>query len=129
MAERIVVESSGRIIADRVTWARSFRERSKGLIGRPSLRNGEALVIERGAQIHTWRMTYPIDVVFCDRSWVVRHIVRSMRPRRMTRLVLGSRYVIELPAEAVADEVEKGTRLSVGASRRAGDEPWGCLDE
>ena len=108
-----MVESSGRIIADQVAWARSFRERSKGLIGRPPLRQGEALVIEPGTQIHTWRMTYPIDVVFCDAEWKVRHVVRGMVPRRMTKLVSGSRYVMELPAGAVAEEVERGTQLRV----------------
>lgn len=115
MAERIVDESSGRIIADEVSWARSFRERSKGLIGRPPLRAGEALVLEPGIQIHTWRMAYPIDVVFCDKSWVVKHVVRGMVPRRMSRLVFGSRYVIELPEGAVAKDVARGTQLRVSA--------------
>ena len=110
---QIAVESSGRIIAANVGWARSFRERSKGLIGRPPLAVGEALVIEPGSQIHTWRMAYPIDVLFCDRGWTVRHVVRAMAPRRMTRMVFGSRCVIELPAGAVPDEVERGTRLQV----------------
>lgn len=108
-----MVGSSGRIIADRVGWARSFRERSKGLIGRPPLGDGEALVLEPGSQVHTWRMAYPIDVVFCDRDWNVRHIVRSMAPRRMSKFVLGSRYVIELPAGAVPQELEPGTQLKV----------------
>jgi uncharacterized membrane protein (UPF0127 family) len=111
MAERIVVELSGRIIADEVIWAHSFRERSRGLIGRAPLRPGEALVLEPGSQVHTWRMTYPIDVVFCDKTWVVRHVVRAMAPRRMSRLVFGSRYVIELPAGAASEDVRRGTRL------------------
>ena len=110
---QIAVESSGRIIADNVTWARSFRERSKGLIGRPPLAAGEALVIESGTQIHTFRMSYPIDVLFCDKRWRVRHVVKAMAPRRMTRMVFGSRYVVELPAGAVPDEVKRGTQLRI----------------
>ena len=113
MAESIVVGSSGRIIADRVGWARSFRERSRGLIGRPPLDEGEALVLEPGSQVHTWRMPYPIDVVFCDRQWIVRHVIRSMGPRRMSKLVFGSRYVIELPVGSVPQEVQRGTQLRV----------------
>lgn len=115
MAEQIVVQSSGRIVAEEVTWARSFRERSKGLIGRAPLRPGEALVLEPGSQIHTWRMTYPIDVIFCDKKWVVKHVVRAMAPRRMSRLVFGSRYVVELPAGAVSADVQRGTQLRVAA--------------
>ena len=110
---QIAVESSGRIIAEEVAWARSFRERSKGLIGRPPLRAGEALVLEPGSQVHTWRMTYPIDVIFCDKQWTVRHAVQAMAPRRLSRFVFGSRYVIELPAGTLTDDVRRGTQLRV----------------
>ena len=113
MSESIVVEPSGRIVADDVRWARTLKERSKGLFAYPPLEPGQALVIEPGTQVHTFRMSYPIDVVFCDKSWVVKHVVTAMAPNRMTRFVLGARRVIELPAGAVARDVSPGTQLRI----------------
>ncbi|MGH2698286.1 MAG: DUF192 domain-containing protein [Actinomycetota bacterium] len=113
MPEQIVVQSSGRIIAHDVRWARTFAERSKGLIGAPPLAVGQALVIEPASQVHTFRMGYPIDVVFVGRDWKVRHVARSMKRRRLSKFVLGSRYVIELSSGSLPDEVSRGTQLQV----------------
>ena len=107
------MESSGRIIADDVRWAKTLAERSKGLIGSPPLAAGQALVLEPGTQVHTFRMSYPIDVVFVGRDWNVRHIVRNMKPRRMSKFVLGSRFVIELASGSLPDDVQRGTQLKV----------------
>jgi uncharacterized protein len=113
MADRLVDESSGRIIAHDVRWARTLAERSKGLIGSPPLTAGQALIIEPGTQVHTFRMGYPIDVVFAGRDWKVRHVVRDMRPRRMSKLVFGSRFVIELASGSLPEDVRRGTRLKL----------------
>jgi len=111
MAEQIVVESSGRIVAHEVRWARTFAERSKGLIGSPPPTPGQALVIEPATQVHTFRMGYSIDVVFVDRDWRVRHVVRNMARRRMSRFVFGSRFVIETASGSLPDEVKPGAQL------------------
>lgn len=111
MAEQIVVESSGRIVAHDVRWARTLTERSKGLIGSPPMTAGQALVIEPATQVHTFRMSYPIDVVFVGRDWKVRHVVRSMARHRMSKFVFGSRFVIELASDSLPDEVVPGTQL------------------
>jgi uncharacterized membrane protein (UPF0127 family) len=113
VAESIVVEPSGRILADRVPWARTPAERVRGLVGSAPLESGEALVITRGYQVHTFFMSYPIDVVFCDGAWNVRRVVAAMPPRRITGWVRRSRFVIELPAGAAGDDVRPGVRLIV----------------
>ncbi|MGH2749857.1 MAG: DUF192 domain-containing protein [Actinomycetota bacterium] len=113
MPERIVVESSGRIIAREVRWARTLAERTRGLIGAPPPKDGEALVISPALQVHTFRMSYPIDVVFVGRDWRVRHVVRAMKQRRLSRFVTRSRYVIELASGSLPDEVAPGTQLRV----------------
>ena len=106
----IEVQSSGLLLARDVRWARSRRERSSGLLG-SALYPGEALVIEPCKQVHTLGMTFAIDVVFCDVSWVVRHLTLSMAPWRVSRLVLKSRFVVELPAGTVPPEVSHGEVL------------------
>jgi uncharacterized membrane protein (UPF0127 family) len=90
-----------------------MKERRKGLIGSPPLQPDEALIIVGGFQVHTFQMEFPIDVVFCTKQWVVKHIVRSMAPGRLTRIVIGARYAIELPAGSVPVNLTRGAQLIV----------------
>lgn len=77
----------------------------KGAIRHPPLGPGEALVIPRARQVHTFGMTYALDVIFCDDRWRVRHVDRALQPRRITKWVFGSRYVIEMPGGKAGDVV------------------------
>lgn len=99
------------VIAHRVRWARSPVERARGLLGHP-LGPREALVIEPARQVHTFGMRYAIDVCFCDREWRVLHVVTHMRPRRITRWVLGARYAVEVEAGGL-EGVAPGDQLSL----------------
>lgn len=113
MTERLVHEASGVVLADRVLWARRWYERARGLIGRAELRPGEALVIDSAAQVHTFFVRYPIDVVFCDGDWNVLQVVSPIARRRVSRWVRGSRFVVELRAGSAA-AVQPGDRLTIG---------------
>lgn len=86
--------------------ARTFWERSRGLLGRASLRNCEGLILDPCNVVHTLGMRFPIDVVFLARAdgggtayrvLAVRDAVAPWRPwvgRRRAQAVL------ELPAGA-----------------------------
>lgn len=113
MATCIRDTASGAVLAERARWARTSRERRRGLIGAPPLKSGEGLIIDGGFQVHTFGMRFPIDVVFCDADWSVKHIVRSLGPRRITRVVFGARYAIELPAGSVPRGLVPKARLTV----------------
>jgi uncharacterized membrane protein (UPF0127 family) len=89
----------------------------RGLREGPQIQSGEALVIPRARQVHTFGMSYPIDVIFCDSSWHVRHVLTVLQPGRITRWVFGGYYAIELPAGRVGD-VRKGDRLDYSLSER-----------
>lgn len=93
-------------------WARTARERARGLLGEPALGPGEALVIERARQVHTFGMRYTIDVCFCDRGWKVLHVVSLLRPRRLTRLMIRARFAVEAPAGSL-EGLEPGDQLSL----------------
>ena len=103
MTSSLVKASTGRPVADRLIWAISARERARGLIGRPPLGPGEALIIQGASQVHTFGVRGAIDVVFCSESWVVVHVVIQMKPFRISKWVRGARYAIELPARAAGD--------------------------
>jgi uncharacterized membrane protein (UPF0127 family) len=113
MGSRIVDSSSGYVLAADARWARSRKERRIGLIGSDPLNNGEGLIIVGGFQVHTFQMTFPIDVVFCNKAWTVKHVEHSMVPGRMSRIVWGARYAIELPSGSVPKEVIPGAQLII----------------
>jgi uncharacterized membrane protein (UPF0127 family) len=107
----LLLREGGVVLADRVGRASRSWQRARGLIGRPPLARGDALVLEPAAQVHTVGMRYAIDVVFCDEQGSVLHVVRRMRPWRITRWVRGARYAVELPSGALPLEVAPGAVL------------------
>jgi uncharacterized membrane protein (UPF0127 family) len=108
--ERLVEVSTGRPLAARIRWARTFAERSRGLLGTHSLARDAALVIPRARQVHTFGMRYPIDVCFCDAAWRVLRVVR-LHPWRVSPWVRGARYAVEMAAGAMV-RLGPGDQLS-----------------
>jgi hypothetical protein len=107
-----LVATGGSVVAERVHVARSFSERARGLLGRPPLGRGDALVIEPARSVHTFGMRYAIDVCFCDRSWVVVRVVADMPPGRVTRWVRRARFVVEMRAGSLWS-LRPGDQLSI----------------
>ena len=60
--------------------ARTFRQRTKGLIGTRNLAKGEGLLILHCNSIHTFFMSFPIDATFLDKNDKVVKVVRNIRP-------------------------------------------------
>lgn len=106
----LVRADAGVPVAARVTLARSFWGRFRGLMGRAALAADEGLYLPVSS-IHTLFMRFPIDAVFLDAPDPdgVQRVV-AVRPalRPWTGLVL--------PVRGAAGVVE----LSVGAIGRAG---------
>lgn len=94
----------------RVVHARGSFGRTKGLIGRDAMRRDEALWLSPCKSVHTFGMRFPVDVAFLDDSGTILHLVPSMHPRRISRIVWGARGALEMHA---------GTMDAVGA--RIGD--------
>ncbi len=98
----ILLSSDGTVVAYRIKWARTPWQRMRGLLRGPGLADGEAFILCRAAQVHTIGLGYEIDVVFCDKRWVVQRVVAPLRRNRLSPLVMGARYAIELRAGAAA---------------------------
>ena len=99
------------VIAERVTWCMSLRERLRGVLGRPPLEPDEAYVIADSRQVHTEGVPYPLDAVFCDRDWRVLH-VETLEPMSRSKRVAGSLYVVELLGGRAAEHgIAPGDRL------------------
>lgn len=92
--------------------ADSFVRRLKGLMLRPELPPGQALIIEPCNMIHTHFMRFPIDVLFVGADKEILHVIEAMCPWRQSPRVKGACYVIELPAGTVQGTgTQKGQRL------------------
>ena len=94
------------ILGVRAEVARTFRERTKGLLGRDGLPPGEGLLILKCNAIHTCFMRFPIDATFLDARDNVVRVVRNIRPGRL--FVWGgwrARKVLETAASPRADLV------------------------
>ncbi|MGW1639509.1 DUF192 domain-containing protein [Streptomyces lavendulae] len=79
--------------------AASYRARTRGLLGRDGVEG--ALLLTPAASVHTFRMRFPIDVAYLDRSLRVRAVV-TMAPGRLGLPRPRSRHVLEAEAGAMA---------------------------
>lgn len=105
-ASLVRADGGGSPLAARVTLARSFWGRFRGLMGRGSLASDEALYLPVNS-IHMLFMRFPIDALFLDAADAAgAQRVIAARPglRPWTGLVLPVRHaagLVELPAGAI----------------------------
>lgn len=102
----------GSLVARRVETAEGLIQRLRGLLRHRTMERDAGLLLPKAKQVHTFGMTFPIDVVFCDANGRIVHVVRGMRPNRLTRVVLRSRCAIELAA-GVADGLLEGAEVEL----------------
>jgi uncharacterized protein len=95
---RLVNRRTGAVLAHRVERAASFGRRLRGLLGRRSFGEGEALWLEPCNGIHTFFMRFPIDALFLDADRRIVRAIASMAPWRSIRSSRLAVQVVELPA-------------------------------
>ncbi len=94
-----------------IDWARTWRQRARGLLGRPAPEPGNALGLQPCASIHTVGMAYPIDVVFVDRAGCVIKLCVGLSPWRIA-VCPGARAVLELrEGQVAALGIQPGHRI------------------
>jgi uncharacterized protein len=104
----------GTAIATDARFARTSKERTRGLLDRDSMPEGEALVFERCRQVHSFGMKFEIDVLFLDRRGLVARAVSGLKPGRLTAWVPRARTVVELPAGTIArSRTSKGDSITI----------------
>ncbi|HVE91561.1 MAG TPA: DUF192 domain-containing protein [Actinomycetota bacterium] len=107
------LHAPGGVLAARLTVAATPLRRMRGLLWRPVLRPGEALLLHPCSQVHTFGMRYVIDAVFCDAQLRVV-AVHTLPPWRLSRTYRQARCCIEAPAgSASAAAVVEGCRLDL----------------
>ncbi len=85
MTQRLVLrnQNTGQILAHHLLKATTFPDRITGLLRYKSLERHKALWIYPCFSIHTFFMSFSIDVVFVDCHLVVRSIYEKVSPWKM----------------------------------------------
>lgn len=76
--------------------------RTVGLLRDKSLAHGDGLWIVPCNSIHSFFMRFVFDAVFLDKELRVVHLVREMKPWRISKIVLAAHSVLELPPGTIA---------------------------
>lgn len=91
--------------------AESWRDRSRGLLGRDGIEG--AILLRPARSVHTFRMRFPIDVAHVDADLRVLRVT-TMVPNRLGRPVWRARGVIECEAGCFASwGVRPGDQLEI----------------
>jgi hypothetical protein len=98
LTRRVLNVTRGETLARDAAVAETVRERVRGLIGRDRLKPGEALILPRCRQVHSFGMRFPIDVVFIDGKGRVAMTRTGLEPRRISSVAWRARCAVELAA-------------------------------
>ncbi len=92
-------------LASEAELARSAYRRMKGLIGRSidAFAEGKGLWIVPSNGIHTFGMSFPIDVAYLDSRKRVLKLYHQLRPFRVAAVMFKARSVLELPPGTLAN--------------------------
>jgi uncharacterized membrane protein (UPF0127 family) len=108
---RVVNQTKGTAVAERVGHARGFWRRFRGLMLQSSLDADAGLLIEPSGSVHTAFMRFPIDAVFPGKQ---RQVVKVTTVKAWRLALRKSHSVLELPSgRAVLAGVEAGDCLSI----------------
>ena len=89
--------------------ADTFLTRLLGLLGRKEMNAGEGLLIKPSAGVHTFGMSFAIDIVALDGEYRVLGVWSNIGPWRIRAVSRRTRCVLELPAGQI-----KRSQLAVG---------------
>jgi uncharacterized membrane protein (UPF0127 family) len=82
--------------------ADTFYTRLVGLLRDKSLEYGGGLWIKPCNSIHSIGMKFKFDAIFLDKKLQVVHLVREMKPWRISKMVFAAHSVLELPAGLIS---------------------------
>jgi uncharacterized membrane protein (UPF0127 family) len=99
----MIVRNANRntIIGEAIEVASTAAQKTKGLLGRDCLADGEGLMFKGCSSLHTFFMQFAIDIIFADRSLKVLKTAKSVKPFKLVAAPLRAYYAIELPVGAI----------------------------
>lgn len=105
------IAPDGIVLAQEVELAGALFKRMKGLMFRPAMKPGTAMLLRPCPQIHTCFMRFALDVLFLDKNGTVLYIIENMKPWRLSPIVPRAVQTLEMPAGTLQGRVKKGAQL------------------
>ncbi len=94
-------------LGEAIEVAATSAQRVRGLLGRDCLEDGQGLLFKNCGSLHTFFMTFPIDIIYADRKGKVLKVAAGVKPFKLVAAPMRAFYAIELPEGAVE---RSGTR-------------------
>ena len=110
----VINASQDKVIAQEVSVANTFWERLVGLLRYKELKEDEGLIIKPSKMIHTFFMSFAIDVIFIDGQGQVLELVKNLEPNRISPFVVETEQVIELASGVIQQRgIEVGEKIVI----------------
>lgn len=121
----MVNATRGVALGCRIRLADSWWSRLRGFLGRPEPIIGDGILLSPCSRIHTFGMSFPLDVLFLDRKGRVLEAYPDVRPWRMTPRVRDSSYALELPVGTIRHSgTQVGDRLTWRVPSKSQSARW-----
>jgi uncharacterized membrane protein (UPF0127 family) len=102
VTRKVVNRTREVVLLSECEMATSLMARARGLLGHPPLVRGQGMLISPCQSIHTFFMSFPIDVAFLNRDLRIVYIIPSMPPWRLSPHLFKAHSTLELWAGALA---------------------------
>jgi uncharacterized membrane protein (UPF0127 family) len=110
----ITDETKGTVVCSSGTLANNFRTRLVGLLGQKGLEPGAGLLIRPSSGVHTFGMSFPIDIVSLDKEMRVLGTFPNTGAWTIRGLSFATRSVLELPSGRIQEcGIEPGDKLTL----------------
>ncbi|MCR4441603.1 MAG: DUF192 domain-containing protein [Peptococcaceae bacterium] len=93
----------GEVLGWNIRVADTFFRRLTGLWGKRKLFPGEGLLLVPCRQVHTWFMSFPVDLVFLDRKGKIVELAAGLPPWKISPRARGGFQVLELPQGTIEE--------------------------
>ena len=114
---RVTNTTRGTTVGDSIELADTSLKRMFGLLGKRGLDAGAGLWIKPSSGVHTFGMSFEIDVVGLDRDLKVIKLWRCLPTYRVTSVSLKMRSVLELCCGTIAQsQMQVGDQLQIDPS-------------
>jgi uncharacterized membrane protein (UPF0127 family) len=100
---RVTNSTRDTVLAEHSAKATNMVTRGVGLMGRRGLPADGGLIIQPCNSVVSFFMRFEIDVVFVSGDSRVLHMIHAMRPWRTSKIVRGSKLVVELTSGTLSN--------------------------
>lgn len=85
----------------KVETANSLWKKTIGVIGWKDFGTKNGLLLKNTNSIHTFFVSFPLDLCFLDKDMKIIHIVENLKPFSFSPIIWKARHVLEMPVDSI----------------------------